>query len=286
MSSAIQITECPRDAMQGLHYFIPTEKKVAYLNALLGVGFDTLDFGSFVSPKAIPQMRDTAEVVSNLDTHNSKTKLLSIIANQRGAEMACRFKQIHYLGYPFSVSETFQMRNTNASVTESLDLLRHLKKLCDDADKELIIYLSMAFGNPYGDPWNADVVIQWVDRLKKIGIARMALSDTIGVATPESIEYLFTHLIGAHPDIAIGAHFHTTANTWREKIEYAFKAGCRSYDVALFGYGGCPMAKDELVGNMPTENLLSYCQENAIPLDIDYKALSRAQQIAKDIFHA
>jgi hydroxymethylglutaryl-CoA lyase len=285
MPSSVLITECPRDAMQGLSYYVPTEQKIAYIEALLKVGFDTLDFGSFVSPKAIPQMRDTSEVLSALKIGNSETKLLAIIANRRGAEEACKQEKIRYLGYPFSVSETFQMRNTNATIFESLALVEEIQKMCEASEKQLVVYLSMAFGNPYGDAWNADVVIRWVESLKKMRIERMALSDTIGVATPESIEYLFSNVIIAHPEIAFGAHFHTTAQTWREKVDAAFNSGCARFDGALFGFGGCPMAKDELTGNMPTENLISYFMEKSISSNIDLDALADAQQIARQIFH-
>ncbi len=279
----VKIVECPRDAMQGLREFIPTEQKKAYLNQLLRVGFDTLDFGSFVSPKAIPQMRDTAEVLAGLDLSNSHTKLLAIVANRRGAEDAAAFPQIRYLGYPFSVSETFQQRNTNASIEESLERVAEIQDTCLRSGKQLVVYISMGFGNPYGDPWNADIVEQWVERLAGMGIQIFQLSDTIGVATPESIRYLFSHLIPAYPHLEIGAHLHTLPHTWRPKIEAAWQSGCRRFDGALKGYGGCPMAKDDLTGNMPTEHIITYIREKT-PLAIDEQALAQAMSMAHAIF--
>jgi hydroxymethylglutaryl-CoA lyase len=253
----IKIIECPRDAMQGIKNFIPTEQKASYLNELLQVGFDTLDFGSFVSPKAIPQMRDTAEVLNllNLDT---STKLLSIVANTRGAAQACEFEEIKYLGYPFSISETFQLRNTNATIEDSLGRLLRIKELADKAGKEVVVYLSMGFGNPYGDPWNVEIVAYWVDQLSKHGFSILQLSDTIGVATPASISYLFSGLIPQYPKIEIGAHLHTKPGEWEEKIQAAYNNGCLRFDGAFKGYGGCPMAKDDLTGNMPTEQILRF----------------------------
>jgi len=253
----MKIIECPRDAMQGIKNFIPTEHKITYLNELLKVGFDTLDFGSFVSPKAIPQMRDTAAVLSGLD-FDTPTKLLAIVANTRGASQACEFEEIKYLGYPFSISETFQLRNTNASIEDSMGRLLRIKELADKTNKEVVVYLSMGFGNPYGDPWNVEIVAYWVDQLTKYGFSILQLSDTIGVATPESIAYLFSGLISKYPDIEIGAHLHTKPNEWEPKIHAAFENGCRRFDGAFKGYGGCPMAKDDLTGNMPTEHILNY----------------------------
>ena len=257
----VKLIECPRDAMQGIKTFIPTDKKVAYLNALLKVGFHTLDFGSFVSPKAIPQMKDTAEVINQLDLRDTQTKLLAIIANQRGANQAVSFEQIHYLGYPFSISETFQLRNTNATIDESLERVQAIQELCLKNGKDLVVYLSMGFGNPYGDPWNVEIVQHWVEKLTAFDIQILQLSDTIGVANPANISYLFSNLIPAYPQVEFGAHFHTTPTTWREKIEAAYMNGCLRYDGALKGYGGCPMAKDELTGNMPTEKLVSYFED-------------------------
>lgn len=255
----MKIIECPRDAIQGLHHFISTEKKIAYINQLLSTNlFDTIDFGSFVSPKAIPQMADTKTVVERLNLADTKTKLLAIIANERGALEASAFEQISYLGYPFSVSETFQIRNTNATIAESLERVKIIQEICEKTKKQLVLYISMGFGNPYGDIWNAEIVLNWVEKLKIYGIKIFSLSDTVGIATPESIGYLFESLIPAHPDLEFGAHLHTTPETWREKIESAYQAGCRRFDGAMLGYGGCPMAADELVGNMPTENLLLF----------------------------
>ncbi|MEO0731734.1 MAG: hydroxymethylglutaryl-CoA lyase [Bacteroidota bacterium] len=244
--------------MQGRKVFIPTATKAAYLQQLLACGFDTLDFGSFVSPKAIPQMRDTAEVLAQLDLSVSETKLLAIVANRRGAVAACSHPEIRYLGYPFSVSETFQLRNTNATLAESVARVEQIQELTLAAGKEMVVYLSMGFGNPYGDPWNVEVVEEWVSKLAELDIRIFQLSDTIGVSTPASITYLFSKLIPRYPELEIGAHLHTTPTTWREKIHAAAEAGCVRYDGAIRGFGGCPMAKDELTGNMATENLFGY----------------------------
>jgi len=282
-NSVLKIIECPRDAMQGIAEFIPTAKKAAYLQVLLEVGFDTLDFGSFVSPKAIPQMRDTAEVLELLDLSATSTALLAIVANHRGAEEAARFAQIRYLGYPFSVSETFQQRNTNADIAESLARVQDIQEVCAVSGKELVIYISMGFGNPYGDPWNAEIVQRWVEQLAGFGIRIFQLSDTIGVATPESIRYLFTKLIPAYPDAEIGAHFHTLPNAWEEKIAAAYESGCRRFDGALKGYGGCPMARDELTGNMPTEKMLTYLRRKE-SLHLNETALEEALRLAQEVF--
>lgn len=244
--------------MQGRHDFIPTEVKTAYIQQLLGCGFDTLDFGSFVSPKAIPQMRDTARVVAALDLDHTDTKLLAIVANRRGAEAALQFPQIDYLGYPFSVSETFQLRNTNATLADSLERVKQIQELTQKAGKQMVLYLSMGFGNPYGDPWNAEVVEQWLARLAELDIRIFQLSDTIGVSSAASITYLFSNLIPRYPHLEIGAHLHTTPTTWEEKVVAAAEAGCRRFDGAIRGFGGCPMARDELTGNMPTERLVEY----------------------------
>lgn len=278
----MKIIECPRDAMQGIVDFIPTDKKVAYLNSLLKVGFDTLDFGSFVSPKAIPQMRDTAEVLSQLDESN--TKLLAIVANQRGADDACSFERIDYLGYPFSVSETFQQRNTNKSIEQSLVLVENLQNTCDKHQKSLVVYLSMAFGNPYNEPWHEDIVAKWGEKLSDLGVKTLALSDTVGVSNPTNIERLFSLLILEHPQIEWGAHLHTNPESWREKVETAFDSGCRRFDGAIKGYGGCPMAKDDLVGNMPTEKLVSFTQEKKIETGINTLAFESAYNKAIDTF--
>jgi hydroxymethylglutaryl-CoA lyase len=281
----IKIIECPRDAMQGLQQFIPTESKARYINKLLEVGFDTIDFGSFVSPKAIPQMRDTAEVLEKLDLSTTKTKLLAIIANARGAADACTFGQIDYLGFPFSISETFQLRNTNATIEESLQRVTEIQELCVKHNKKLIIYISMGFGNPYGDVWNVDICQHWVNKLSEMEIRIMALSDTIGVATPESIAYLFKHLIPPYPDVEFGAHLHTQPHNWRAKIESAYDNGCRRFDTAIFGFGGCPMAKDELTGNMATENLIQFCQDRKIKTGIKVGAFGACIKTATDLFY-
>jgi hydroxymethylglutaryl-CoA lyase len=254
----IKIIECPRDAMQGIKAFIPTERKVAYLQSLLRVGFDTLDFGSFVSPKAIPQMVDTAEVLAQLDLSQTKSKLLAIIANTKGAELASVHKEIQYLGFPFSISENFQMRNTHKTIAESLVTLQEILEIAGTSNKEVVAYLSMGFGNPYGDPWNVDIVGEWTEKLATMGVKILSLSDTVGSSTPEVIEYLFSSLIPKYPSVEFGAHLHTTPDKWFEKVNAAYKAGCLRFDGAIQGFGGCPMAKDDLTGNMPTEKLLSY----------------------------
>ncbi len=254
----VKIIECPRDAMQGIKDFIPTEKKVLYIQSLLRCGFDTIDFGSFVSPKAIPQMVDTAEVLSKLDLSETKSKLLAIIANTRGAEDAVQHPEIDYLGYPFSISENFQMRNTHKTIAQSLETLQEILNLADSKNKKVVAYLSMGFGNPYGDPWNVDIVGEWTEKLSAIGVNILSLSDTVGTSTPSVISYLFSNLIPKFPHIEFGAHLHTTPNAWHEKIDAAYKAGCTRFDGAIQGFGGCPMAKDELTGNMPTEKMLSY----------------------------
>ncbi len=282
----IKLIECPRDAMQGIKTFIPTETKARYINQLLRVGFDTIDFGSFVSPKAIPQMRDTAEVVKRLDLSGTRTRLLAIVANVRGATDAVQFDEITYLGYPFSVSETFQLRNTNATIEESLGRVSAIQEICEQYGKQLVVYLSMGFGNPYGDPWNAEIVMKWVDELVAMGIHILQLSDTIGVATPESITYLFSNLIPHYTPrgIELGAHFHTQPHNWREKVEAAWRSGCRRFDGAIRGYGGCPMAKDDLTGNMPTENMIMYFEEMGVDTGIDREAFLEAMQMAAAVF--
>ena len=258
MNTAVKLIECPRDAMQGIKDFIPTEKKVQYIQSLLRVGFDTIDFGSFVSPKAIPQMVDTAEVLAQLDLSKTESQLLAIIANTRGANNAAVHNEIKYLGFPFSISENFQMRNTHKTIAESVVTLSEILEIADKSNKEVVVYISMGFGNPYGDPWNVDIVGAWTERLAKMGVRILSLSDTIGSSDPENIEYLFSNLIPKYPHIEFGAHLHTTPSTWFEKIDAAYKEGCNRFDGAIQGFGGCPMAKDELTGNMPTEKLLSY----------------------------
>jgi hydroxymethylglutaryl-CoA lyase len=256
--------------MQGRKVFIPTEVKAAYLQGLLACGFDTLDFGSFVSPKAIPQMRDTAEVLAQLDLSHTTTKLLAIVANRRGAVAALEHPEIDFLGYPFSVSETFQLRNTNATLAESLERVKQIQELTLGAGKEMVVYLSMGFGNPYGDPWNVEVVEKWVGELAQLDIRIFQLSDTIGVSTPASIQYLFSNLIPEYPNLEIGAHLHTTPSSWEEKIDAAAKAGCVRYDGAIRGFGGCPMAKDDLTGHMPTEQMIQYFGHERTGIDREH----------------
>ncbi|WP_347156762.1 hydroxymethylglutaryl-CoA lyase [Pontibacter chitinilyticus] len=280
----MKIIECPRDAMQGIGEFIPTENKIAYINQLLQVGFDTIDFGSFVSPKAIPQMRDTAEVLANLELENTNSKLLAIVANVRGASEAAQHRPISYLGFPLSVSETFQQRNTNKSIAEALQQLAHIQDICQQHDKVLVTYISMGFGNPYNDPWNADTVLEFVEKLHQLGVTIISLSDTIGVSNPKNIQYLFQTLIPAFRHIEFGAHLHTTPATWFEKIEAAYMAGCRRFDGALRGYGGCPMAKDELVGNMATENLLHYFENIGVNLNLNKAAFAAAMTLSDTVF--
>lgn len=279
----VKIIECPRDAMQGIKEFIPTDVKVNYINQLLKVGFDTIDFGSFVSPKAIPQMKDTAEVLEQLDLSNTKSKLLAIIANKRGAEDACKHDAISYLGYPFSVSETFQLRNTNATISESLERVDEILELCEKYNKQPVMYLSMAFGNPYGDVWHEEIVAKWSEKLIEKGVKIIALSDTIGSSNPDNIAHLFSTLIPLFPNVEFGAHFHTTPDKWKEKIEAAYNNGCNRFDGAIKGFGGCPMAKDELTGNMPTEQLLSFFGTEKLPF-IDYDAFNEAMKLAATVF--
>ena len=256
--SRVFLTECPRDALQGIKTFIPTDVKVKYLQSLLRVGYDVLDFGSFVSPKAVPQMRDTHEVIRQLNLSQTNTKLLAIVANERGATEALSYEQISYLGYPFSISENFQMRNTNTTIEDSLALLNRLVEHATSLNRELVVYLSMGFGNPYGDQWSPALVSTWVSRLVDMGVSRISLSDTVGLAQPKTITDLFNHLLQAYPDIVFGAHLHAKPNEAISKIKAAYAGGCRAFDSAMRGLGGCPMAKDELTGNVPTEKLLSF----------------------------
>jgi hydroxymethylglutaryl-CoA lyase len=282
--NTMKLTECPRDAMQGIHDFIPTRKKIDYINAILKAGFDTVDFGSFVSPKAIPQLRDTAEVLAGLHFPAGNTRLLAIIANLRGAEDACHFEEITYLGFPFSISETFQMRNTNSSITESLKRVEDIQQLCVQHRKELVVYLSMAFGNPYGDEWSSEIAINWTSRLAAMGIRILSLADTTGVSNPENISYLFKNIIPEFRDIEIGAHLHTTPETWEEKMEAAWASGCRRYDSAIKGFGGCPMAADQLTGNMPTEHVLAFMKAKGLKTGIDEAAFTNAMDLAMSTF--
>lgn len=280
----LEIIECPRDAMQGIHDFIPTTQKINYINKLLDCGFHTIDFGSFVSPKVIPQLRDTAEVLGGLAMKEGQAKLLAIIANERGAQDASHFDAISLLGYPFSVSETFQKRNTNASIEESLGRVEAIKKICDNHSKTLVVYLSMAFGNPYGEPWHPEIVAEHAHTLvNRFGIEILALSDTIGSSQPETINALFSTLISALPNVTMGAHLHTTPETWREKIHAAYQSGCRRFDGAIKGFGGCPMAADDLTGNMPTERMLEYFQENGIETNINRAPFEQAQTLAAEL---
>ncbi len=280
----IKIIECPRDAMQGIKNFIPTARKVAYIQSLLRVGFDTIDFGSFVSPKAIPQMQDTADVLAQLDLSQTQSKLLAIIANTQGAITASKHQPIQYLGFPFSISENFQMRNTHKTITESLITLQEILEIGDKNNKEIVAYLSMGFGNPYGDPWNVEIVGEWTEKLSKMGVKILSLSDTVGSSTPEVIQYLFSHLIPKYPEIEFGAHLHTTPDKWFEKIDAAYNAGCRRFDGAIQGFGGCPMARDVLTGNMPTEKLVSYFTSKKGNTNISAMSFESAYNEASKLF--
>jgi len=282
----IKIIECPRDAMQGIKSFIPTARKVDYIQSLLRVGFDTIDFGSFVSAKAIPQMQDTAEVLAQLDLSQTKSKLLAIIANTQGAITASEHKEIQYLGFPFSISENFQMRNTHKTIEESLVTLNEILEIADKTNKEVVAYLSMGFGNPYGDPWNVDIVGNWTENLANRGVKILSLSDTIGSSTPEVIQYLFSNLIPKYPNIEFGAHLHTTPEKWFEKVDAAYYAGCRRFDGAIQGFGGCPMAKDTLTGNMPTEKLLSFFTSNKEQTNTSPMSFESAYNEATKLFRA
>ena len=281
----VKIIECPRDAMQGIKsHFISTEVKAKYINSLLKVGFDTIDFGSFVSPKAIPQMRDTANVLAQLDLSKTKSKLLAIVANVRGANDASVFEEIDYLGYPFSISENFQMRNTSKTIAESITTLEEILSIADKTNKQVVAYLSMGFGNPYGDPWNVDIVANWTEKLARMGVKILSLSDTIGVADGKTISYLFSNLIPQYPKIEFGAHLHTTPTTWYEKVDAAFTGGCNRFDGAIKGFGGCPMAKDELTGNMPTEKLLSYFSDKKVDVNLNANLFEKAYNDALEVF--
>lgn len=278
----VKLIECPRDAMQGLDTFIPTEMKIRYLNALLQVGFDTLDCGSFVSAKAIPQMADTANVISGLNM--TDTRLSVIVANERGAREACNFDQITYLGFPFSISETFQKRNTNMEIRDALVTVENIHNLCNQHGKKFIAYISMGFGNPYNEPWSAKIASDWIGRLMQIGVSYYSLSDTVGVSNPKVIRELIGHLTKTYAGIQFGCHFHTRPDNWREKIETALEAGCRRFDGALKGFGGCPMANDSLVGNMPTENMAAYFDEKGLETGLDSEKLMEAMMLANEVF--
>jgi hydroxymethylglutaryl-CoA lyase len=282
VSMKVKITECPRDAMQGWENWIPTEKKIAYLNQLLKVGFDTLDFGSFVSPKAIPQMADTAQVYEALE--ESDTKLLAIVANVRGAENAVNFPRIKYLGFPFSISETFQQRNTNSSIADAFKTVVTIQNLCQQSGKELVIYFSMGFGNPYGDVFNQEIVAHWAEKMNSLGVKIIALSDTVGVADAKTIKQLYETLIPAYPDIEFGGHFHATSENWQMKIQTAFEAGCRRFDGAIGGFGGCPMAEDELVGNINTQNMIQFFDNQGVELGLSKNEFVKAVEMSREVF--
>lgn len=281
---AIKIIECPRDALQGIKTFIPTQRKVSYIQSLLRVGFDTIDFGSFVSPKAVPQMRDTAEVLAGLDLSETQSKLLAIIANTQGATLASQHAEIQYLGFPFSISENFQMRNTHKTIAESLVTLREIMAIAHRTNKEVVVYLSMGFGNPYGDPWSVEIVGEWTRKLAAMGVKIISLSDTVGSSTSEVIRYLFSNLIPEYPKIEFGAHLHTTPDKWFEKVDAAHKSGCRRFDGAIQGFGGCPMATNTLTGNMPTEKLLSYFTAQKENTNLSPTSFESAYNMASKLF--
>ena len=282
----VRLIECPRDAMQGWKTVIPAEKKIAYINSLLQVGFDTIDFGSFVSPKAVPQMADTIDVLKGLKRKDSKSKLLSIIANYRGAEIASSFEEISYLGFPFSVSETFQQRNTNSSVAESVERVGDIQNLCVKTGKQLVVYISMGFGNPYGDLYNEEIVFEWVNRLVGMDIGIISLADTVGIATPEQVYDITSYLVESLPGTEIGVHLHSTAENWQEKLEAAVNAGCKHFDGALKGIGGCPMSGSELVGNMNTEWMISYFEGRNMLTNLNKEALQKSISLANETFKA
>ena len=281
----VKIIECPRDAMQGVRDWIPTKEKAQFIQSLLDCGFDTIDFGSFVSPKAIPQMKDTSELLSLLDLSSTESQLLAIVANIRGAKDAAMYDQIDYLGYPFSISENFQMRNTHKTIAQSIETLKQILNLADSKNKKVVAYLSMGFGNPYGDPWNINIVGEWTEKLSNMGVKTLSLSDTVGSSTPEIITYLFSELITKYPSIEFGAHLHTTTTKWKEKVSAAYLAGCRRFDGAIQGFGGCPMAKDDLTGNMPTEKILSYFAAEKVNTNINSVSFENAYNEASKIFN-
>jgi hydroxymethylglutaryl-CoA lyase len=282
--SQVQLIECPRDAMQGWKHFIPTNKKVQYINSLLQVGFDTIDFGSFVSPKAIPQMAYTKEVIRGLDVMSSKTKLLAIVANSRGAQEAVTYDAISYLGFPFSISPTFQLRNTNSTIEESLERVEEIQELCMKNNKQLVVYLSMGFGNPYDDDYNQDILLKWADEMITMEIGIISLADTVGVATPEQISFALDTLIPKYPAATIGVHLHSTPANWKTKLQAAVNSGCKRFDGALKGIGGCPMAQDDLVGNMNSELMISYLEERGLINGLDRNALFKSLELATEIF--
>ncbi len=284
MPKAIQLTECPRDAMQGIQHFIPTEIKAAYINLLLQVGFETIDFGSFVSAKAIPQMQDTKEVLKKLDLSASRSKLLAIIANYRGAEDAAVFAEISYLGYPFSISETFQRRNSNTGIIDAFETVQRINELCSASNKELLVYLSMGFGNPYGDDWSKELVLNWAKKLSDAGVKYLSLADTVGLAQPEQITEIYSLLASELKNTNLGIHLHATPGSWLEKVDAAYQSGCKRFDTALKGYGGCPMAKDQLTGNMATENVIGYLSEQGIDLGLNMNKLGDAMDYSAKVF--
>lgn len=281
----MKLIECPRDAMQGIEEFIPTDIKAKYINLLLDVGFDTIDFGSFVSPKAIPQLRDTTDVLKKLNLENTNSKLLSIVANLQGAENVCRFEQINYMGFPFSISETFQQKNTNSSIEKSLLKVEEINNLANSFNKDLVVYLSMAFGNPYGDPWSIDIIAEWTEKLANVGIKIISFADTIGVSNKENIEYVFKNIVPEFTFIEFGAHLHSTPDTWLEKVSAAYNSGCVRLDGAIKGFGGCPMAGNDLVGNMPTEKIIDFLvEETELDLELDFDALDLAIDYSNKVF--
>src|SRR6476469_5697817 len=280
----IKIIECPRDAMQGWMNFIPTSKKIEYINSLLEIGFDTIDFGSFVSPKAIPQMADTKEVIQGIKVRGTRSKLLGIVANVRGAEEAAAYSEITYLGFPFSVSETFQQRNTNSSIVESLTRVQEIQNICIKRGKQLVIYISMGFGNPYGDIYSEEIVFNWINKIIEMGIKTVSLADTVGLAKPEQVYSMTRYLIGQLPQVEIGVHLHSRPDNWKEKLDAAVNAGCKRFDGALKGFGGCPMANDDLVGNMRTEWMIDYFKKKNLSGDLNKVALAKSLQLASEIF--
>ncbi len=282
--SCVKIVECPRDAMQGIKTWIPTNEKINYVQSLLRVGFDVLDVGSFVSPRSIPQMKDSREVLESLDLKSTNSKLLYIVANLRGANEACQYSQIDFLGFPFSISENFQMRNTNKTINDSIDVLKGIISISEKNNKKVVVYLSMGFGNPYGDEWDYEVLEKWISIINSLGVKTISISDTIGVSTPTKIDKIFKNSIKHFPRIEFGAHFHTKPSNWFEKIDSAYKAGCRRFDTAIQGFGGCPMAGDELTGNFPTEKLISYFNYKKVKLNINSLNFESAYNFASKIF--
>jgi len=283
-TNSVELVECPRDAMQGLHHYIPAEMKVEYLNQLLRAGFNTLDFGSFVSPKAIPQLRDTAEVLAKLDRGASSTSLLAIVANERGAKEALSFSEIDFLGFPFSISETFQRRNTNSSIAESLITVQNMQNLCLQHNRQLVVYISMAFGNPYNDPWEPALALEWSTRIAEMGVQTIALADTVGIASESVVSALFKELIPSLPKVKVGAHLHCTPYNWEGKLQAAWDAGCRRFDSAIRGFGGCPMAEDELVGNLATENLLAFLDKKEVSHSVNREEFTKSWNMAAAVF--